>query len=84
TGLTNSLKRRLMEHRNNKGNLKTFTGRYCCYQLMYYEIYKYVNNAIARERQIKRWNRAKKMALITTMNPGMNNLNGQFITKDYG
>lgn len=84
TGLTSSLKRRILEHRENSGSTTTFAGRYYCYHLVYYEIYTYVNEAISRERQIKRWNRKKKLFLISTMNPKFYNLNSQFISKDYG
>ncbi len=78
-GFTNSLTRRLGQHRNNKGQFKTFAGRYHCYNLIYYEIFQYVNEAIAREKQIKRWSRAKKEALINTKNPNWHSLNLNFI-----
>ncbi len=69
TGITNSLLRRLLQHRENKGNPKTFAGKYYCYNLIYYEHFTDVTMAIAREKQIKGWNRAKKLALIESFNP---------------
>src|SRR5437870_3070351 len=66
-GMTNSLLRRVMEHKS--GELEGFTKRYKIDRLVYYEIFKYVNNCIARETQIKAWSRAKKLALIASFNP---------------
>ena len=77
-GQTNSLTRRLQEHLENRGDFKPFTGRYYCHKLIYYEVYKFVNNAIARERQLKKWSRNKKEALINSKNPEWNFLNGEF------
>ena len=69
TGVTNSLCRRIQEHYLNRGNSETFAGKYFCYNLLYYEHFTYVNNAIERETQIKKWGRSKKEALIETTNP---------------
>ena len=65
-GVTNNLERRLQEHR---GGHVTFTGRYNVHLLMYAEETKYILNAIAREKQLKRWSRAEKLALVRTVNP---------------
>jgi len=81
-GFTNNLERRLGEHLSNKGKWKTFAGRYFCHKLVYYEVHKYVNNAIAREKQIKRWRREKKEALINASNPNWHALNGNFDTSE--
>src|SRR5450432_2827309 len=67
-GVTNDLAQRLIEHYINKGHPKTFAGRYFCYNLVYYEEFKYINDAIAREKEIKGWRREKKLALINTTN----------------
>ena len=75
TGVTNDLSQRLIEHWINKGNPKTFAGKYYCYNLIYYEDFKYINNAIAREKEIKGWRRQKKLDLIKTMNPDWTFLN---------
>jgi putative endonuclease len=69
TGITNSLGRRLSEHYFNGTNQKTFTGRYKCCYLLYFETYQYVQDAIFREKQIKKMNRKKKEKLIETKNP---------------
>ena len=68
TGVTNDLIRRVYEHRNHL--LKdSFTARYHVDKLVYFEITEDVNSAIAREKQIKSWNRAKKDALVNSQNP---------------
>jgi len=67
TGITDNLYRRTWEHKNdvNPG----FTRDYRVHRLVYYETFKYVNNAIAREKAIKGWLRRKKIALIEGENP---------------
>jgi putative endonuclease len=69
TGVTNNLQRRLTEHFLNQGKLNSFTGKYNCFYLLYYESYKYVFDAIDREKEIKGWSRKKKENLIKTENP---------------
>jgi len=69
TGISNNLERRVWEHRNNEGGV--FTAKYKCYFLMYYEDYSDVNNAIAREKQLKNWERKWKIELIRKENPGL-------------
>ena len=68
-GVTNNLTRRLQEHTENKGNKSTFAGKYYCHNLVYYEHFLDINYAIAREKELKSWNRAKKNALIASSNP---------------
>lgn len=53
TGVSNNLSQRLKEHWANRGRPKTFAGKYYCYNLIYYEYFTYINNAIAREKEIK-------------------------------
>ena len=67
TGITNSLYRRVLQHKG--GEIDGFTKRYNIDRLVYYEIFHQVGNAIAREKQIKSWTRAKRLALIKTKNP---------------
>jgi putative endonuclease len=69
TGVTNNLERRLHEHSQQLGTWGKFTGRYQCNLLMYFEICADATQAIAREKEIKRWRRDKKEALIATLNP---------------
>lgn len=76
-GFTNNLNDRLYYHRNPEANSKHFTHRYKCYYLIYYEHYQNVDIAIEREKQIKRWRRAKKELLINTKNPNWNFLNNE-------
>ena len=59
-GITNDLAQRLVEHYMERGKPSTFAGRYFCYNLLYYEDFQYVQDAIAREKEIKKWRRSKK------------------------
>ena len=77
TGLTNDLQARIIEHYQNRGNEQTFAGKYFCYNLIYYEGFNYINDAIAREKEINGWRREKKLALINTYNPCWMFLNGK-------
>lgn len=73
-GVTNDLSRRLYEHRyNDKKN--SFTRRYNCFYLIFYEHYKNINEAIAREKELKGWKRDKKEYLIHDFNPDWEFLN---------
>jgi putative endonuclease len=74
-GVTNNLEQRITEHFLNRGKPKTHAGKYYCYCLLYYEAFQYVNDAIAREKELKKWRREKKEALITSFNPERKNLN---------
>jgi putative endonuclease len=66
-GVTNDLQRRLLEHRN--GALEGFTKRYAVHRFAHLEETDDVTAAIAREKQIKGWSRAREIALIQTENP---------------
>ncbi len=66
TGVTNDLVRRVAEHRAGRSG---FTARYRITTLVYLERLGDVRDAIAREKQIKGWSRAKKIALIEAVNP---------------
>ena len=81
-GMTNSLTRRLKEHFENRGTKKSFASKHFCYNLVYFETFKYVNSAIAREKQIKRWSRSKKDNLVNELNPKWRTLNAQFHIED--
>ena len=71
-GMTNDLARRIGEHREGIG--AGFPTAFRCKKLIYYEHYRYVQDAIAREKQLKNWSRVKKVALIQTLNPNWNDL----------
>ena len=66
-GVTNDLERRLYEHKHEL--IDGFTKKYHVHKLVYYEATPDVNAAIAREKQIKGWNRKRKNALVMSINP---------------
>ncbi len=66
-GVTNNIQRRIYEHKNKL--VDGFTKKYNVYKLVYVETTSDVNAALAREKQLKKWSRAKKNALIATQNP---------------
>ena len=72
TGVTNDVRRRLAEHRAGRGS--AFTARYNVGRLVYVEPHADVNDAIAREKQIKAGSRAKKVALVEGQNPDWRDL----------
>ncbi len=67
TGVTGEIYHRALQHK--AGEIEGFTKKYHINRLVYCETFKYVNNALSREKQIKAWTRAKRLALIKTMNP---------------
>lgn len=67
TGMTNDLERRVYEHKNKL--VPSFTAKYNVNRLVFMEETNRVEAAIAREKQIKGWTRAKKIALIESQNP---------------
>ena len=71
-GVTNNLERRLYEHRNGLND--GFSRKYKTHKLVYFETTNDVNAAITREKQLKRWSRAKKAQLVTAMNPDWRDL----------
>src|SRR5713226_2601083 len=66
-GMTGFLMSRMVQHKN--GEVEGFSKRYRVTRLVYYEVFQYVNNAIARETEIKKWRREKKVALVEANNP---------------
>jgi putative endonuclease len=71
-GVTSDWKRRVFEHKNKL--VEGFTKKYNINKLVFYEVYDDINNAIAREKQIKGGSRAKKIKLIEEMNCKWNDL----------
>jgi putative endonuclease len=65
--MTNSIYRRALQHK--RGEIEGFAAEYGCNRLVYYECYGDVRKAIDREKQLKRWVRRKKIALIESRNP---------------
>ena len=66
-GVTNNLIRRCHEHKKQK--IKGFTSKYNVHKLVYFETTTEIESAILREKQLKRWNRSKKLQLINQQNP---------------
>ncbi|WP_340201932.1 GIY-YIG nuclease family protein [Ascidiimonas sp. W6] len=67
-GVTANLSGRVQQHKE-KINPKSFTARYNLNKLVYYEAFQMIGNAIGREKQLKAGSRAKKTALIESINP---------------
>ena len=72
TGVTGNLLGRVCQHKQKQ--MIDFTSRYNVCELVYFEEYQYVKDAIRREKQLKRWRRSKKEKLIRNMNPNWNDL----------
>ena len=75
--VTNDICTRLYQQKENKGTNKSFTGKYYCYNLLHYEHFTHIDEAIAREKEIKKWRREKKIALIESENPKWRFLNDE-------
>jgi putative endonuclease len=71
-GVTSDLPKRVWAHRNNV--VDGFSKRYDVHQLVYFELHVTMENAITREKQLKKWNRAWKLRLIEENNPEWNDL----------
>ena len=72
TGVTNDLARRVHQHREK--HIEGFTKRYNVTRLVYFEVFEDPTSAIAREKQIKKWSRPRKDALVESTNPGWRDL----------
>ena len=77
-GVTSDLIKRIHEHKNNL--VKGFTEKYHVHHLVYYEMHGEIENAIAREKQIKKWNRAWKLKLIEEKNPDWKDLYDEIVS----
>ena len=75
TGVTNDLNTRLYQHYFGINQSNSFTAKYKCFYLIYFERHQYINHAIEREKEIKGWTRAKKINLIEQENPNWTFLN---------
>jgi putative endonuclease len=76
TGMTNSIRRRVREHK-----LKLtagFAAKYNITRLVYFESFEDVRNAIEREKQVKAWTRAKRLALVESTNPKWDDLSREW------
>ena len=75
-GVTNDLERRMFEHKNKL--IEGFTKKYSLNRLIYFETFQYINDAIKREKNMKKWKRQWKINLIEEENP-----NWQDLSKDW-
>jgi len=76
-GVTNNIEMRLQQHRD--GVVGSFVKKYSVYMLVYYESFTYVEDAILREKQIKKWRRDWKIRLIEEMNPWWDDLSSLWL-----
>lgn len=77
-GVTSNLKKRMYQHKT-KYYPKSFTAKYNCDMLMYYEVYDTSHEAIGREKQLKAGSRIKKENLVELENPEWNDLSEEWI-----
>ena|ERR1700749_1069398 len=73
-GVTSDLEGRIWQHLNNQGS--AFVKKYKLFDLVYYEHFERVTDAIAREKQLKNWHKDWKINLIKSENPEMKDLKG--------
>ena len=78
TGVTNDLVKRVYEHKNN-ADPNSFTAKYSVHKLVYFEVLPTIEQAIAREKQIKHYKRDWKNELVDLMNPNWEDLTGNII-----
>lgn len=71
-GMTNNLERRILEHK--KGSVEGFAKKYGLKTLIYFEVHQNVNDAIRREKQLKKWKRQWKIDLVEKDNSDWNDL----------
>ena len=76
-GVTNDLTKRIYQHKQNM--VKGFTQKYHVHNLVYLEEYSDVNEAISREKNLKKWKRSWKIKLIETKNPEWKDLYSEII-----
>ena len=75
-GVTSNLPKRFWQHKHKE--MKGFSSKYNIVKLVYFEQYTDINNAIAREKQLKRWHREWKINLIKENNPDFNDLSADW------
>jgi putative endonuclease len=77
TGVTNNIARRAHQHKNEE--IGGFTQRYKVHTLVYFEGYEFIEDAIKREKTLKRWHRSWKVGLIERENPTWRDLSEKFV-----
>ena len=78
-GVTADLRARVDQHINNEGS--AFVKKYKLYELVYYEYFERITDAIDREKQLKNWHRDWKIKLIQSVNPEMKDLKGELFAE---
>ena len=81
-GVTNDIHLRLLQHKNGEGSV--FTSKYKCHYLLHFEEYFQINEAIAREKQLKNWKRTWKIQLIRKDNSDLIDLSEGWFGKHAG
>ncbi len=79
-GMTGDLDKRIFEHKNKL--YEGFSAEYNCNRLVWFERYAHAGRAIAREKQLKGWTRAKKIPLIKKSNPTLVDLSEAWYTPE--
>jgi putative endonuclease len=79
-GVTNSIDRRIFEHKNKL--VEGFTSKYNINRLVYFERFDNATMAIGREKQLKGWRREKKIELINSINPAWKDLSADWYRED--
>ena len=77
-GVSNNLERRIFEHKNKL--IEGFSKKYELTKLIYFEVFQHINEAIAREKRLKKWKRKWKINLIEEKNPNWNDLASDWST----
>ncbi|HBX66133.1 MAG: endonuclease [Balneola sp.] len=78
-GVTNDLRRRIVEHYLERGSQKSFAGRYYCFNLIWYDSFPSMHEAIQAEKRIKGKKRKWKEDLVSQINPSWNFLNKEVL-----
>ena len=78
-GVTNNLEFRVFQHKSK--TIEGYTQKYNLFRLVYFEQFGDIRDAISREKQIKGWLRAKKVALIESVNPAWNDLSADWLKR---
>jgi putative endonuclease len=75
-GVTNNIERRVFEHRN--GTYGSHVGKFNIKKLVYFEVHQWIQEAIKREKIIKKWKRQWKISIITDQNPNWRDLSADW------
>jgi putative endonuclease len=76
-GVTSDIRARVWQHLNNEGS--AFVKKYKLFDLVYYEGFEQITDAINREKQLKNWHHGWKVNLIKLLNPTMKDLKAEII-----